>query len=136
MVMIFRRGPHDWDGIPSWCWPRIARELPSIKKKPFLKALRKGGRPRIDDRQAFNAILWKLRTGGTWCRLPTKFGSSSSARRRLALWMKNYRLERAWVAYLYQQSAVERQRWREGLAINDCRPLPFWRARLRNYFPY
>jgi len=122
-----RKELHEWDGIQTWFWPAVARELPPLKKTPFLKARRKGGRPRSDDRRALNAILWRLRSGGTWSRLPKKFGAAATARRRLALWMKGARLERAWRAYLDQQSQLELQRWRDSFASGAVRHEPFWR---------
>ena len=125
--MPLRKGLNEWDGIQPWFWPRISRELPPLKKTPFLKAHRKGGRPRSDDRQALSAILWRLRSGGIWNRLPKRFGSPATARRRLALWMKGDRLERAWRAYLDQQSRPELQRWRDCFAASAFRSVPVWR---------
>ena len=125
--MTLRKESYEWDGIHPWFWPRIACELPPLKKTPFLKVRRKGGRPRGDDRRALSAILWRLRSGGTWSRLPEKFGSAATARRRLAVWMKGDRLERAWRAYLNQQSQLELQRWRDCFASSAFRSAPFWR---------
>lgn len=128
--MRIRREFHEWDGIATWFWPRIARELPPLKKTPFLKARRKGGRPRTGDRAAFGAILWRLRCGGAWRRLPKRFGSAATARRRLRLWRRGDRLERAWRAYLSQQSLMELERWRDSYAAAAHRPEPLWRSGL------
>ena len=125
--MRIRNEAHEWNGISPSFWSRIARELPPVKKKPFLRSRRKGGRPRADDRQALSAIFWRLRCGGTWKRLPKQFGSAVTARRRLALWLRGDRLERLWRAYLFQQSRVELQRWRMSLAAAEYRSQPFWR---------
>jgi len=125
--MRFRKYPYEWPGIPAWCWPRVARELPPIRKQPFLKALRKGGRPRRDDRLALGAILWRLRCGGTWSELPERFGSAATARRRLAKWQRGCILERAWRAYLYQQSRGELERWRDCFEAGAFRGDSFWR---------
>src|SRR4051812_46084634 len=110
--MSWMNEPHLWPGIPLWAWPAIARELPPPRKTPFLRSRRKGGRPRNDDRAALSAIIWRLRCGGTWEALPKRFGSSSTARRRLAQWMIGGRLECLWRAYLQQLSMVEQDRWR------------------------
>ena len=83
-------------------------------------------RPRI----ASGAILWRLRCGGSWSRLPPRFGSAATARRRLALWSKGDRLERAWRAYLLQQSRDELKRWRESYAAGAVRAAPVWRGYL------
>lgn len=125
--MLYRKEFHEWQGIPAWCWPRIARELPPPKKLPFLKAKRKGGRPRGDDRLALGAILWRLRCGGTWEKLPERFGSAATARRRLDRWLRGARLEKAWRAFLEQQSKSELERWRESLEAGDVRKKSFWR---------
>lgn len=41
--------------------------------------------------------------------------------------MKGDRLERAWRAYLIQQSRNELERWRDSFAAAGCRSAPFWR---------
>jgi transposase len=123
----FRKEPHEWDGIPAWSWPRVARVLPRACEKPFLKALRKGGRPRSDDRLALSAILWRLRCDGTWSGLPRRFGSAATARRRLALWSRGNLLEQAWRAYLNQQSRAELERWRDAFLAGAIRRKPSWR---------
>ena len=125
--MRYRKELHEWTGIQPWIWPRVARELPARKKTPFLKARRKGGRPRNDDRLALGAIFWRLRSGGTWSRLPARFGSAATARRRLARWLRGDLLERAWRTYLYQLSRVELGVWREAFAAAEFRPKPYWR---------
>lgn len=125
--MLFRKEMHEWTGIQPHCWRLVLRELPPAKKKPFLRSRRKGGRPRADARLALNAILWRLRTGGTWSRLPKQFGSAVTARRRLASWSGTGRLERAWRAYLLQQSRTELGRWRDSMAACSVRKKLLWR---------
>jgi len=125
-----RREFYDWRGVDPWFWPRIQRELPPHKKTPFLKARRKGGRPPVDDRKAFSAILWRLRYGGDWSRLPPEFGPAITAKRRLAFWLKHGRLERAWRAYLYQQSRTELERWQQCMSLSRFREMQFWRSGL------
>lgn len=125
-----RKPPHEWNGVETWFWPAIARQLPKPKTKPFLRARRKGGRPRCDDRLAFGAILWRLRCGGTWDRLPERFGSAMTARRRLELWTRGPRLVHAWRAYLSQQSTAELERWRDAFAASA------WRAPTRLLWRY
>ncbi len=38
----------------------------------------KGGRPRMPDRQAFEAMIYVLRTGIQWNALPRELGASST----------------------------------------------------------
>jgi transposase len=51
-------------------WSEIAPLLPKHQQS------RKGGRPRCDDRIVMEAILFILRTGLPWERLPSSFGCS------------------------------------------------------------
>jgi transposase len=118
----FRKDPHEWNGVEPWQWRRIALELPRPKKKPFLKRLRKGGRPRADDRKALSAILWRIRCGGTWKRLPEKFGTAATARRRLSKWMEFGRLQRLFRAYLRQLGRHDLLMWRDAVAGRDFSP--------------
>ena len=46
--------------------------LPTIPHK------KKAGRPRMNDRQAMNAIFYILRTGCQWNALPRSLGASST----------------------------------------------------------
>lgn len=119
--MRIRKSAHEWRGIETWFWPAVERHLPRPPKKPFLRERRKGGRPRSDDRLAFGAILWRMRCGGTWDRLPERFGSALTARRRLELW-SGPPLIYAWRAFLSQQSVAELERWRDAFAAAAWRP--------------
>lgn len=121
------RPPHEWEGVSDSCWPAVACELPPVKKTPFLKRLRRGCRPRGDDRPAFGAILWRLRCGGTWDRLPERFGSAMTARRRLAAWTNGLWLENAWRAYLREQSPAELASWRDAFLALGWRRTETWR---------
>jgi transposase len=61
--------------------------------EPLLPAYRpdpRGGRPRVDDRVCFNAIVFVLFTGIAWRHLPRELGCSpATAHRRLAAWQKS-----------------------------------------------
>lgn len=43
----------------------------------------KGGRPRADDKNTLNGILYVLRTGCQWHFMPEKYGSYKTCHRRL-----------------------------------------------------
>ena len=47
------------------------------------------GRPRNDDRQMLNGILWIVRTGAQWRDLPERYGSWNSVYTRFAEWQKS-----------------------------------------------
>lgn len=63
-------------------WAALAPLLPQAKPSAL------GGRPRVDDRAAFNGILFILFTGIPWKALPTElgFGSGMTCWRRLHEW--------------------------------------------------
>jgi hypothetical protein len=76
---------------------------------------------------ALGAILWRLRCSGTWSEVPERFGSAATARRRLAKWQRGCILERAWRAYLVQQSRGELERWRDCFETAGFRAERSWR---------
>jgi len=61
-------------------WKMIQKYVP----KPA-----KTGRPRSDDRKTVNGIIYVLITGCRWREMPEKYGSKSTAHRRLQNWQQN-----------------------------------------------
>lgn len=61
-------------------WARIVRRLPKHPPSP------KGGRPRADDRECLEGILWLARTGARWQDIPVDLPSGSTCWRRLQEW--------------------------------------------------
>jgi transposase len=61
-------------------WDRIVSMLPRARRSP------KGGRPRADDRECLEGILWLLRTGARWRDIPVDLPSGSTCWRRLRDW--------------------------------------------------
>ena len=61
-------------------WERVTPHLPEHPPSP------KGGRPRADDRECLEGILWLLRTGGRWQDIPVDLPSGSTCWRRLQEW--------------------------------------------------
>jgi transposase len=61
-------------------WERIAPHLPIHVPSP------KGGRPRADDRECLEGLLWLLRTGARWQDIPIDLPSGSTCWRRLQEW--------------------------------------------------
>src|SRR4051812_31152272 len=120
----------DWKGIHDWQWNPV-RGLLTRKKTPFLKRLRRGGRPRVDDRKCFEAILWSARTGLSWRRLPERFGKSRTAARRLEQWHRSGRLHALWTRYLRFTGLTERADWRRRLTDACAHAPALWRLELR-----
>jgi transposase len=61
-------------------WQRVAPHLPEHPPSP------KGGRPRADDRECLEGVLWLLRTGARWQDIPVDLPSGSTCWRRLQEW--------------------------------------------------
>jgi transposase len=61
-------------------WARVAPHLPRYRPSP------QGGRPRADDRECLEGILWLLRTGARWQDIPVDLPSGSTCWRRLQEW--------------------------------------------------
>jgi putative transposase len=66
--------------ISDEVWAKIAPLLPLPRRK------NRKGRPRMDDRQAATAILYKLRTGCSWKALPRDLGAGSTVHDRFQEW--------------------------------------------------
>ena len=47
------------------------------------------GRPRNDDRQMLNGILWIVRTGAPWRDLPERYGAWSTVYARFVEWQES-----------------------------------------------
>jgi putative transposase len=54
------------------------------------------GRKRIDQREALNAIIFRLRTGVQWNHLPAALPDDSSVHRTFQRWLQRGVLDRVW----------------------------------------
>ncbi len=52
------------------------------------------GRPRCDERQVMNGVLWILRSGALWSDLPDRFPPYQSCHRRFQEWVRRGKLRR------------------------------------------
>ncbi len=68
-------------------WKRLAPRLPKHPPSP------KGGRPRADDRECLEGLLWLLRTGARWQDIPVDLPSGSTCWRRLQEWASDGTLQ-------------------------------------------
>ena len=84
-------------------WSVIAPLLP--KRKPGR------GRPRRDERQSLNGILYVLKTGCAWEDVPSEYGSPSTCWRRLQEWTADDTWENVWRALLSQLDAASKIEW-------------------------
>ena len=78
---------------------------------PLLPPPARTGRPRADDRQTLDAILFVLRTGCRWQDLPAEYGSATTAWRRLKRWEAEGVWERIWRTLLSTLDAQGTLHW-------------------------
>lgn len=86
-------------------WERVE---PLIPPAPSHK---KGGRPRMPDRQAFEAIIYVLRTGIQWNALPRELGASSTVHDRFQEWEQKGLFKSLWQAGLHDYDEVQGIEW-------------------------
>ena len=55
--------------------------------EPFLPSPKFGGRPALNSRTVFNAILWILGSGAAWRDLPEKYGNWNSIYHKFRNWI-------------------------------------------------
>lgn len=60
------------------------------------------GRPREDWRRLLDGIIFRLRTGCQWNKLPQEFGDDSTIHRWFQRWNKNGVMERLWATMVAQ----------------------------------
>jgi putative transposase len=90
---------------PDALWPYFQKVLPKPQPKP------KGGRPRMDDRQALDAIFYVLRTGCQWKALPRSLGAGSTVHERFQEWQRAGVFEKLWQAGLVRYDATVGIAW-------------------------
>jgi putative transposase len=69
------------------------------------------GRPRIDPRAALDAILFRLRSGCQWNRLPREYPDDSSVHRTFQRWVRTGVLERIWATVVQQCAELGGVNW-------------------------
>jgi transposase len=76
--------------IPDDLWELIAPILPPDKPPGT------NGRPAVANRTAFNGILYVLRTGCQWKRVPREYSSGSTCHLRFQTWVQGGLFEKIW----------------------------------------
>jgi len=79
--------------------------------EPLLPLPNRMGRPRANDRQTLDAILFVLRSGSRWEDLPKELGSPTTAWRRLKNWEEQGVWENIWRAVLNSLEAQDKLEW-------------------------
>ncbi len=96
-----------WE-IPDEFWTRIE---PILLEDSPLPPTEKGGRKRTDWRRAFNGIIFRMRTGCQWNRLPKEFGDDSTIHRWFQRWNKNGVMEKIWAALVGECDELGAVQW-------------------------
>src|SRR5918911_1325981 len=78
--------------VPDELWEKIE---PILKEHDPSKNT---GRPRVNQRAVLDAVIFRLRTGCQWNRLPKEFPDDSSVHRTFQRWVELGVLERVWAA--------------------------------------
>jgi putative transposase len=81
-----------WE-VPDRLWKRIEPILLEDAPPPPKSH---GGRERIDWRAAFNGVIFRLRTGGQWNKLPKHYGDDSSVHRGFPRWCRDGVFQKVW----------------------------------------
>ena len=97
-----------WE-INDELWQRIE---PILWEDAPPKPKAHGGRPRINWRSAINGIIFRLRTGCQWNKLPKHFGDDSSVHRWFQRWCRNGIFERTWAVLVEECDEVGAVNWR------------------------
>ena len=91
--------------ISDSLWEQMEPLLP-----PELPRLR-GGRPRMDNRKAMEAILYVFRIGYKWSALPRSLGAPSTVRKRFQEWREAGVFQRMWKAGLLNYEELRAMVW-------------------------
>jgi putative transposase len=94
-----------WEVPDAW-WGRLER----ILLKHYLLAAT--GRPRVDLRRVVEAIIFWMRSGCQWNRLPERFGSDSTVHRWFQRFVADGVLEELWAVLLAECEELGAVDWR------------------------
>ena len=91
--------------VPDELWEKIE---PILKEHDPPKST---GRSRIDQRAALDAIIFRLRTGCQWNRLPKEFPDDSSVHRTLQRWVEGGILDLIWASLIEECEELKGVDW-------------------------
>ena len=102
-----------WE-VSDELWARIEPIL-----KEDWKPSPKGGQPPADWRRIFNGIIYRLRTGCQWNRLPKCFGDDSTIHRWFQRWCRTGVMERIWATLVEECAELGAVSW-EWQSADGC----------------
>jgi len=86
--------PTIWE-VNDELWATFASALAELDPPPA-----RIGRPRAEPRRVLNGIIYVLRSGCQWNRLPAQYGSDSTVHRTMQRWIKKGVLQRVWAVLI------------------------------------
>jgi len=126
--------PTIWE-VNDELWATFASILAELDPPP--KAI---GRPRAEPRRVLNGIIYVMRSGCQWNRLPREYGSDSTVHRTMQRWIKRGVLQRFWavlVEHCAELGGVDWQWQSADAAMGKARfggiksaPIPMFRGRI------
>jgi putative transposase len=69
------------------------------------------GRPRADPRPIVNGIIYVMRSGCQWNRLPEAYGSDSTVHRTMQRWIQRGVLQRFWATLIEHCEELDGVNW-------------------------
>src|SRR3954464_2025160 len=91
--------------LPEKLWEKIE---PILKEHDPPKNT---GPPRVDQRAALDAIIFRMRSGCQWNRLPKDFPDDSSVHRTFQRWVEMGILDRIWAALIEECEELGGVEW-------------------------
>lgn len=76
------------------------------------------GPDRIDQRAAFDGVIYRMRSGVQWNHLPNEYGDDSSVHRTFQRWVKRGVLARLWAVLIEECAELDGVDWQWQSA--DC----------------
>ncbi len=94
-----------WE-VPDALWERLEPIL--LKHYPPART----GRPRVDLRRVVNGVIFRMRSGCQWNRLPERFGDDSTVHRWFQQFVADGVLEELWAVLLVECEELGGVDWR------------------------
>lgn len=104
--------PTIWE-VDDALWERVQPLLVihKVRKKP--------GRPRKNDRNILNGLIWLARTGAQWEEIPRRYEAKSTVHDRFQEWVEGGVFEQAWALLLQEFDGLEGIDW-TWQAVDGC----------------
>jgi putative transposase len=94
-----------WD-VPDELWKRFEGIL--LEQYPLAAT----GRPRADLRWVLNGVIFRMRSGCQWNRLPERYGDDATVHRWFQRWVTDGVLEKLWALLLGECEELGAVDWR------------------------